>query len=169
MTVYLSCHIREERVDEQLDAGGDLGRRGLDRGHVVEMAQAQQHEKERLDGGLRLRVVGREEADPHLGPTPVPLREQRRQLRVASTGEVQLGDQAPCLAQLGAQVGGRDRVCRRAIGGSGDQPEATVKAFFLVLLGLCHFDDMGAVKASPAKVAARVELLVDAFFPDVAG
>ena len=46
-------------------------------------------------------------------------------------------------------------------------PQATVKALYLVLLGLCHLDDLSAVKAATGDVAARVELLVDAIFPDV--
>ena len=46
-------------------------------------------------------------------------------------------------------------------------PQATVKALYLVLLGLCHLDDLGAVKAPAAEVAARVDRLIDAIFPDV--
>jgi len=46
-------------------------------------------------------------------------------------------------------------------------PQATVKALYLLLLGLCHLDDLSAVKASAAEVAVRVELLVDSIFPDV--
>jgi hypothetical protein len=45
------------------------------------------------------------------------------------------------------------------------QPQATVKALYLLLLGLCHLDDLSAVRASPADVAARVDGLVDALFP----
>jgi len=41
-------------------------------------------------------------------------------------------------------------------------PDATVKALFLLLLGLCHFDDLGAVRAAQAGVVDRVEDLVDA-------
>jgi len=47
------------------------------------------------------------------------------------------------------------------------QPQATVKALYLLLLGLCHLDDLSALKASPAEVAARVDRLVDAIFPHV--
>ena len=43
--------------------------------------------------------------------------------------------------------------------------DATVKALFLLLLGLCHFDDLSAVKASPAAVVERVEHFVDAVIP----
>jgi AcrR family transcriptional regulator len=48
-----------------------------------------------------------------------------------------------------------------------DDPDrdATVKALFLLLLGLCHFDDLAAVKASPAAVVERVENFVDALIP----
>jgi AcrR family transcriptional regulator len=36
-------------------------------------------------------------------------------------------------------------------------PQATVKALFLLLLGLCHFDDVPVVRASRAAVAERAE------------
>jgi AcrR family transcriptional regulator len=44
-------------------------------------------------------------------------------------------------------------------------PDATVKALFLLLLGLCHFDDLSAVRATPDGVVDRVEDLVDALIP----
>jgi AcrR family transcriptional regulator len=47
------------------------------------------------------------------------------------------------------------------------QPKATVKALYLLLLGLCHLDDLSAVKASPSELAARIDRLVDAIFPRV--
>jgi AcrR family transcriptional regulator len=37
-------------------------------------------------------------------------------------------------------------------------PAATVKAIFLLLLGLCHYDDLPAVRAPRAAVAERAEL-----------
>lgn len=40
-------------------------------------------------------------------------------------------------------------------------PLATVKAFFLLLLGLCHLEELDAVDADPAVVAQRVGLMVD--------
>jgi AcrR family transcriptional regulator len=39
-------------------------------------------------------------------------------------------------------------------------PNATVKAIFLLLLGLCHYDDLPAVKASRGAVAERAEIAV---------
>lgn len=39
-------------------------------------------------------------------------------------------------------------------------PEATVKMGFLLLLGLCHVDDLTAVETDPAALAARAEHLV---------
>lgn len=36
-------------------------------------------------------------------------------------------------------------------------PTATVKAIFLLLLGLCHYDDLPAVRAPRAAVSARAE------------
>ncbi len=44
-------------------------------------------------------------------------------------------------------------------------PDATVKTLFLLLLGLCHFDDLVAVRATQAAVVERVESLVDALIP----
>ena len=41
-------------------------------------------------------------------------------------------------------------------------PNATVKALFLLLLGLCHYDDLPAVRAPAADVAARAERAVAA-------
>jgi AcrR family transcriptional regulator len=37
-------------------------------------------------------------------------------------------------------------------------PTATVKSIFLLLLGLCHYDDLPAVRAPRAAVAERAEL-----------
>lgn len=41
-------------------------------------------------------------------------------------------------------------------------PEATVKTLFLLLLGLCHIDDLAAVEADPDDILDRVSRLVDA-------
>ena len=43
--------------------------------------------------------------------------------------------------------------------------QATVKALFLLLLGLCHLDDLSAVAADPDAVARRVALLAAAVEP----
>jgi AcrR family transcriptional regulator len=40
-------------------------------------------------------------------------------------------------------------------------PLATVKALFLVLLGLCHLEDLDAVDADPKAVAQRVDQMVE--------
>lgn len=44
-------------------------------------------------------------------------------------------------------------------------PRATAKALFLVLLGLCHLDDLPAVRAPRAAVAERVQALVSQLIP----
>lgn len=41
---------------------------------------------------------------------------------------------------------------------------ATVKAFFLLLLGLCHVDDLAAIDAPSSAVRERVDRLVDALY-----
>jgi hypothetical protein len=44
-------------------------------------------------------------------------------------------------------------------------PRATAKVLFLLLLGLCHLDDLPAVRASRDAVAERVEALVGQLIP----
>ena len=44
-------------------------------------------------------------------------------------------------------------------------PEATVKALFLVLLGLCHLDHLSAVDVDAAVLADRVLAMVDVLVP----
>jgi AcrR family transcriptional regulator len=44
-------------------------------------------------------------------------------------------------------------------------PEATVKALFLLLLGLCHLDDVRAVETDPDALAERVMTLVGTLVP----
>jgi AcrR family transcriptional regulator len=44
-------------------------------------------------------------------------------------------------------------------------PDATVKTFFMLLLGLCHLDDLGAVRTRRPAVVQRVEGLVTALIP----
>lgn len=44
-------------------------------------------------------------------------------------------------------------------------PLATVKALFLLLLGLCHLEELDAVEADPALVAERVAHMVDGLRP----
>ena len=41
------------------------------------------------------------------------------------------------------------------------EPLATVKALFLVLLGLCHLEELDAVDADPAAVTERIGLMVE--------
>lgn len=48
--------------------------------------------------------------------------------------------------------------------GTGD-PVATVKALFLVLLGLCHLEDLSAIEADPAAVAERIRMVVATLTP----
>lgn len=45
---------------------------------------------------------------------------------------------------------------------AGADREASVKALFLLLLGLCHLDDLAAVEADPEAVARRVAALATA-------
>lgn len=43
-------------------------------------------------------------------------------------------------------------------------PPATVKAFFLLLLGLCHLDDLDAIDTTETALRARIDRLVDALY-----
>ncbi|OBF45661.1 hypothetical protein A5787_12540 [Mycobacterium sp. 852002-50816_SCH5313054-b] len=52
-----------------------------------------------------------------------------------------------------------------ALAGSDANPKATTKVVFLLLLGLCHFDDLSALRASRAAVAERVERLIEVLLP----
>lgn len=45
-----------------------------------------------------------------------------------------------------------------------DDPAATVKALFLVLLGLCHLDELSDMPSSPSALSARVDGLIDSLF-----
>lgn len=51
------------------------------------------------------------------------------------------------------------------LSGTDANPKATTKVVFLLLLGLCHFDDLPAIRASRAAVAERVERLIEVLLP----
>jgi AcrR family transcriptional regulator len=51
------------------------------------------------------------------------------------------------------------------LSGTDPNPKATTKVIFLLLLGLCHFDDLSAIRASRDAVAERVESLIDVLVP----
>ena len=44
-------------------------------------------------------------------------------------------------------------------------PDATVKALFLLLLGLCHLDDVQTIRAPVGRVAEKVEAVVETLVP----
>jgi AcrR family transcriptional regulator len=54
-----------------------------------------------------------------------------------------------------------------ALSRSDPNPKATTKVVFLLLLGLCHFDDLPAIRASRAAVTERVERVIDALLSGV--
>jgi AcrR family transcriptional regulator len=53
------------------------------------------------------------------------------------------------------------------LSGTDANPKATTKVVFLLLLGLCHFDDVPAIRTSRNAVAERVDRLIDALVPGV--
>jgi len=52
-----------------------------------------------------------------------------------------------------------------ALSGSDPSPKATTKVIFLLLLGLCHLDDLSTIRAPRAAVTERVERLIDVLVP----
>jgi AcrR family transcriptional regulator len=52
-----------------------------------------------------------------------------------------------------------------ALASNDPNPHATTKTVFLLLLGLCHLDDLPAIRAPHAAIAERVERLVDVLVP----
>jgi AcrR family transcriptional regulator len=70
---------------------------------------------------------------------------------------------------LAAHLADWHREFARAVGDSvasdDSDPAATVKALFLLLLGVCHLEDLGAVEADGTAVVERVGRLVDALYP----
>jgi AcrR family transcriptional regulator len=55
-----------------------------------------------------------------------------------------------------------------ALSGTDAHPQATTKAVFLLLLGLCHFDDLPAIKAPRTALTERVERMIEVLVPDAA-
>ncbi len=53
-----------------------------------------------------------------------------------------------------------------ALSGTDPNPRATTKVVFLLLLGLCHFDDVSAIRASRGAVTERVERMIEVLAPD---
>ena len=49
--------------------------------------------------------------------------------------------------------------------GSPPEQRATMKALFLLLLGLCHLEQLDAVRADRARLVAQVDLMVGALYP----
>jgi AcrR family transcriptional regulator len=50
----------------------------------------------------------------------------------------------------------------------GSDPESAVKAFFVLLLGLCHLDDLASVPASAGSFEGRLDEIVATLFTDEA-
>jgi AcrR family transcriptional regulator len=49
--------------------------------------------------------------------------------------------------------------------GTPAEQRATMKALFLLLLGLCHLEQLDAVRADRSRLAGQVDLMVDALYP----
>ena len=49
--------------------------------------------------------------------------------------------------------------------GSSEEQRATVKALFLLLLGLCHLEELDVVRADRARLAGHVDRMVGALYP----
>jgi AcrR family transcriptional regulator len=59
----------------------------------------------------------------------------------------------------------REFAGRSAVPAGNDAEAATVKAFFLLLLGLCHLDDLDAIETPAPALRDRVDQLVDVLYP----
>jgi AcrR family transcriptional regulator len=106
-------------------------------------------------GGDAVRII----AAAYLRPELKETRRLLAELHVASARD-------PRLAQLlGSWHRSWAQALKAVLPANDPAPDATVKLFFLLLLGLCHFDDLVAVRAPQADVVDRVEDLVDALIP----
>jgi DNA-binding transcriptional regulator YbjK len=106
-------------------------------------------------GGDAVRII----AAAYLRPELKETRRLLAELHAASARD-------PRLAQLlGSWHRSWAQALKAVLPANDPAPDATVKLFFLLLLGLCHFDDLVAVRATQADVVDRVEDLVDALIP----
>jgi AcrR family transcriptional regulator len=106
-------------------------------------------------GGDAVRII----AAAYLRPELKETRRLLAELHAASARD-------PRLAQLlGSWHRSWAQALKAVLPADDPTPDATVKLFFLLLLGLCHFDDLVAVRAPQADVVDRVEDLVDALIP----
>lgn len=94
----------------------------------------------------------------YLRPDMAATRRLLAELHVASRRDDRLADLLDGWHRAEAE-----RLARR-LPDDGD-PAATIKALFLLLLGLCHLDDLAAVEADPDSVARRVAVLAAAVDP----
>ncbi|HVV35134.1 MAG TPA: TetR/AcrR family transcriptional regulator [Acidimicrobiales bacterium] len=122
------------------------GRRGLEQVTAVVPAGA---------GADAARLI----ATAYLRPELAQTRRLLAELHVASNRE-------PRLAALLAEWHHSWSAALRRVLPPGDpDPGATVKALFLLLLGLCHLDDLESVRARPTALARTVEALVEVLVP----
>ena len=99
-------------------------------------------------------------ATAYLRPDLAQTRRLLAELHLASNRD-------PKLAALLASWHGAWADALRGVLPAGDRdPEATIKVLFLLLLGLCHLDDVSAVASDPRAVARRIEALVDVLVPE---
>ena len=98
-------------------------------------------------------------AAAYLRPNLKQTRRLLAELHLASGRDPQLADLLATWHRTWAEA-------LRAVLPAGDPaPDATIKALFLLLLGLCHLDDVASVKTPAADLSDRVERLVDALVP----
>lgn len=117
------------------------GRRGLQR--LTEMVGAE-------SGGSGMRGI----AAAYLRPDMAETRRLLAELHLAARRD-------PHLAELLGDWHSRVAADLVPLLDDDPAPEATVKALFLLLLGLCHLDDLAAVEADPDDLLTRVTTLVD--------
>lgn len=111
-----------------------------------------------IGGGARPRTV-RDVAAAYLRPEMGTARRLFTELHLAGTRHRELAEH---LARWHARWAA---AFAELAGPADDDAAATVKALFLVLLGLCHIDELSDMPSSRAALAARVDAIVTSLYP----
>jgi AcrR family transcriptional regulator len=98
-------------------------------------------------------------ATAYLRPELAQTRRLLAELHLASNRDPKLA------ALLGSWHESWAEALRSVLPAEDRDPDATVKVLFLLLLGLCHLDDLSSVTSDPGAVARRIEELVAVLVP----
>jgi AcrR family transcriptional regulator len=98
-------------------------------------------------------------AAAYLRPDMAPTRRLFLELHLAGTRHPELAEH---LREWHREFG---KVLADLVPAGDRAPSATVKALFLLLLGLCQLEQLDAVSARPRELADRVDRMVEAIYP----